>query len=107
MKKNRKHPLRSTSNRSKDNSRDNKPPSQEAATADPTCKDEVGLIADYLAGSLAPPVLVAFEEHLGLCPDCAAFLKTYKKTIEVTKSFLKIQSFEIGLKPRRLTSRML
>lgn len=107
MKKNRKHPLRSRSNRSNESSRDNKPTSQNAATADPTCKDEVAVIADYLAGSLASTVLLAFEEHLGLCRDCAAFLNTYKKTIEVTKSFLKMQSREIGLKPLRLTPRML
>jgi len=106
MKKNRKHTLRSRSNRSNESSRENKPPLQNPATADPTCKDEVTLIADYLAGSLAPAVLVAFEEHLGLCRDCAAFLSTYKKTIELTQSFLKMQSRGIGLKPLRLTPRM-
>jgi hypothetical protein len=107
MKENRNHRLRSRSNRSNESSRNNKPRSQDAVTADPTCKDEVALIADYLAGSLAPTVLVAFEEHLGLCRDCAGFLNTYKKTIEVTKSVLTIQSREIGLKPLRLSPRML
>jgi hypothetical protein len=105
MKKNRKHTLRSRSNRWNESSLNNKPTSQNAATAKPTCKDEVALIADYLAGRLAPVVLVAFEEHLGLCRDCAAFLSTYRKTIEVTKSFLKMKSREIGLKPLRLTPR--
>jgi hypothetical protein len=105
MKKNRKHTLRSRSNGSNESSRNHKPTSQNAATGEPTCKDEVALIADYLTGSLAPIVLVAFEEHLGLCRDCAAFLSTYRKTIEVTKSFLKMKSREIGLKPLRLTPR--
>jgi hypothetical protein len=29
-----------------------------------------------------------FEEHLRVCPDCVAFLNTYKKTLELAKSFL-------------------
>jgi anti-sigma factor RsiW len=74
--------------------------SQTAIRARPTCKDEVGLIADYLTGQLNPKVLAAFEKHLSQCPDCTAFLSTYKKTIDATKSFLKIQSPNI--RPRRL-----
>jgi hypothetical protein len=55
----------------------------------------VGLIADYLGGRLDPMLLAAFENHLGQCADCTAFLNTYKKTIEVTKSFLKIYPVKI------------
>jgi len=36
---------------------------------------------------------------LGQCPDCTAFLNTYKKTIEATKSFLRIQSLNISPMP--------
>jgi Putative zinc-finger len=64
-----------------------------------TCKEEVGLIADYVAMRLDPTVLAAFEEHLRQCPDCTAFLNTYKRTIEATKSFLRIQSPNIWRKP--------
>jgi anti-sigma factor RsiW len=66
------------------------------ARPDHTCKQEVGLIADYLAGTLKPPVLAAFEQHLDQCPDCTAFLKTYKKTMEATKSFLKMPLLKMG-----------
>lgn len=74
----------------------NKAKSNQAARPDHTCKDEVGLIADYLAGALKPPVLVAFEQHLAQCPDCMAFLKTYKKTMEATRSFLRIASLKLA-----------
>jgi anti-sigma factor RsiW len=67
----------------------------------------MALIADYLTGSLDPTVLAAFEEHLGQCPDCAAFLNTYKKTIEAAKSFLRIQSLKVWPKPLRLPPKML
>jgi anti-sigma factor RsiW len=55
----------------------------------------VALIADYLEGRLNPKVLATFEKHLGQCPDCTAFLNTYKKTIDATKSFLKFQLLNI------------
>jgi anti-sigma factor RsiW len=57
-----------------------------------TCKDEVGLITEYLAGTLKPRVRTAFEQHLRQCPDCMAFLKTYRKTMELTASFLRMSS---------------
>jgi hypothetical protein len=69
---------------------------------DHTCKEEVGLIADYLAGRLNAPVLAAFEKHLRHCPDCTAFLNTYRKSIEATKSFLKLQTLRTWPKPLRL-----
>ncbi|MER3445955.1 MAG: hypothetical protein C4291_03580 [Candidatus Dadabacteria bacterium] len=34
---------------------------------------------DYIKGKMDPRATQAFEEHLSLCPDCVAFLNTYKK----------------------------
>jgi anti-sigma factor RsiW len=56
-----------------------------------TCKAEVTLIADYLTDKLSPTVVAAFEDHLSACRDCAAFLQTYKKTIEITRAFIRHQ----------------
>jgi len=53
-----------------------------------TCKQETDFIARYLAAELHGAALEAFEHHLELCPDCVAFLKTYKATIELTREFL-------------------
>jgi anti-sigma factor RsiW len=52
-----------------------------------TCKKEVDLISRYLAAELDRSTLRAFESHLSICPDCAAFLRTYKKTLELTRDF--------------------
>jgi hypothetical protein len=41
-----------------------------------------------VTGGLAATVARSFERHLAICPDCVAFLKTYKKTIELTRSFV-------------------
>ncbi len=54
-----------------------------------TCRDATNLILDFLSGELSPETKAEFEKHLGICPDCVAFLNTYKKTIELTKSFLQ------------------
>lgn len=56
-----------------------------------SCEAAVSLIGNYVAGSIAPAVHADFERHLSLCPDCAAFLQTYKKTIEITRAFLRSQ----------------
>jgi hypothetical protein len=91
-----------SSNPQKEGSLNNKRNWQKAPASDHTCKDEVGLIADYLTGQLDPMVLAAFERHLSQCPDCRGFLNTYKKTIEVTKLFLKIQPLKMWTKPLRI-----
>jgi anti-sigma factor RsiW len=53
---------------------------------------------------LDPRLRTALAAHLRDCPDCAAFLKTYKKTIEVTRVFLKLQALQS--QPRKLTLRL-
>jgi hypothetical protein len=54
-----------------------------------TCKQATSLILDYLTQELDSQTALAFEEHLNDCPDCVAFLNTYKKTLELTQSFLR------------------
>jgi len=53
-----------------------------------TCKRTIVLIPDYLSNRLNPEIRAAFNRHLEHCEDCVPFLKTYEKTIEVTRSFL-------------------
>lgn len=60
-------------------------------------------MADYLASNLSLKVTTAFEAHLSRCGDCAAFLKTYKKTIEATRAFLNLQS--VDNRPKKLAPR--
>jgi len=50
------------------------------------CQEITDLLLDYITGELDPETVAAFEEHLRLCPDCVAFLNTYKKTVQATRS---------------------
>lgn len=54
-----------------------------------TCKDATNLLLEFLNGELDPRTNSEFEKHLEICPDCVAFLNTYKKTVELTRSFLQ------------------
>jgi hypothetical protein len=64
----------------------------EVANVAITCQRETLLIADYLSSQLSPHTLIAFESHLKTCPDCQSLLHTYKKTVELTRAFLELES---------------
>ncbi len=56
------------------------------------CKDVVENIMDYVDQELDYETLVALEKHADECPECMAFVKTYKRMLELTGK-LKQKSF--------------
>ena len=50
-----------------------------------TCRELVAFLMDYLAGELTADESRRFEEHLGECPDCVAYLATYREAIRLGK----------------------
>jgi anti-sigma factor RsiW len=50
-----------------------------------TCRQLVDFLMGYLDGQLSGPERMCFEEHLGECPDCVAYLATYQETIRLGK----------------------
>ena len=56
------------------------------------CKEFImDFLADYLEGALGPAVLADLERHLQDCPPCVAYLKTYKKTRELTGRAARVE----------------
>jgi anti-sigma factor RsiW len=51
-----------------------------------TCKQIADLVFNYINDTLSPRVKRDFNQHLTICPDCVAFLNTYRKTVAVTRS---------------------
>jgi predicted anti-sigma-YlaC factor YlaD len=51
-----------------------------------TCQRVTAMIRAYLAGELAPEIVAALEEHLHDCPDCIAFMNTYRRTTQALQS---------------------
>ncbi|MGB7293283.1 MAG: zf-HC2 domain-containing protein [Thermodesulfobacteriota bacterium] len=64
------------------------------------CKKATALIQDYITGELEPDIASELEKHLSICPDCVAFLNTYKKTTDLVNSFYnkRPQTLKEGLK---------
>ena len=50
-----------------------------------TCQEVADFLMDYLNGELSRTQHAVFEEHLGICPECVAFLQTYKIAIKAAK----------------------
>jgi anti-sigma factor RsiW len=50
-----------------------------------TCQELVEFLMDYLDGLLSEAQRQGFEEHLGECPDCVAYLTTYQQAIRLGK----------------------
>lgn len=49
-----------------------------------TCREVVGLLADYLESALGQERLRELEEHLAGCEPCRAYLNTYQRTKALT-----------------------
>jgi anti-sigma factor RsiW len=51
-----------------------------------TCQQLIDFIGRYRDDDLAPDERESFEQHLAICPSCAAYLKTYEQTILLAKA---------------------
>jgi anti-sigma factor RsiW len=57
------------------------------------------LLIDYLGGELARETVATLHKHLRDCPDCVAFLNTYRTTVQATRS-LRYEDIPARLKDR-------
>jgi mycothiol system anti-sigma-R factor len=57
-------------------------------SAGPTCREVFELLSDYVDGELAPERCEALAKHLGACPPCERFLKTFQKTRDLCRESL-------------------
>jgi anti-sigma factor RsiW len=48
-----------------------------------TCRELADFLMDYLNEELPDDVRAAFDRHLVLCPNCVAYVKAYRTTIEL------------------------
>ena len=56
--------------------------------AEPTCREVFDLLSDYVDDELAPEKREALARHLGACPPCERFLKTFQKTRDLCRESL-------------------
>jgi anti-sigma factor RsiW len=49
-----------------------------------TCRDIVGLMTEYLEGTMATDARLRFERHLAICPACRGFLAQMRATVRLS-----------------------
>lgn len=54
-----------------------------------TCRDIVEVMGEYCDGKLTPRLRREFERHLDCCPECVAFLETYRETPKLARASLR------------------
>lgn len=50
-----------------------------------TCRELIDFLMDYTDGGLPEQVRAEFDRHLAVCPSCAAYLDTYRRTVDLAK----------------------
>lgn len=56
------------------------------------CRDVVENIMDYIDNELDLKTLRVLEDHMGECPECQAFVNTYKRMLDLSGK-MKEQTF--------------
>ena len=51
-----------------------------------TCQEFIAVLGEYLEMTVTPDMLTELEEHLASCPPCQAYLRTYRRTRDVTSA---------------------
>lgn len=57
-----------------------------------TCRELIEFLMEYTDGHLAPEVRAEFDRHLRTCASCAAYLETYRKTIDLARGSLCVEA---------------
>ena len=67
------------------------------------CKDVVENIMDYIDKELDVETLKELEKHTGECPECKAFVDTYKRMLDVTRKLKERPSVTPEIRSRLKT----
>ena len=61
-----------------------------------TCRELADFLMDYVNEELPSDVRRDFDRHLGLCPNCVAYVRTYRTTIELGRRAFADADAEAG-----------
>jgi predicted anti-sigma-YlaC factor YlaD len=56
-----------------------------------TCKETIAVLSDYLGALCGPDVIERLEAHLRDCAPCRAYLATFRRTRELTKTVGRVE----------------
>ena len=72
-----------------------------------TCRELVEFLADYTTGDLPAEVLRVFETHLGDCPECVTYLRSYADTVRLARACAETDDALPAEVPERLVRAVL
>jgi predicted anti-sigma-YlaC factor YlaD len=52
-----------------------------------SCKDQLGILSDYLDGDLQPELCAEIERHLAECGNCRVVVDTLAKTVMLYRTY--------------------
>lgn len=72
-----------------------------------TCAEADGFIADYIDGRLKEREQRLFERHVRVCRPCRAYLRAYKRTVELNRAQDESAKIELPRMPEQLIQAIL
>jgi anti-sigma factor RsiW len=57
-----------------------------------TCRELIDFLHDYVENALPSDQRLIFERHLGICPECVAYLRNYEATVHLGRSACQDQA---------------
>jgi len=70
------------------------------------CREVADFLMDYVSGELPSRDRGIFETHLAACPECVEYLRSYERTIALTRESAK-GPCEMSPPPERLVQAIL
>ena len=63
---------------------------QDPTIRDLTCRELADFVMDYLDDVLPAPERASFEAHLAECQDCVVYVRSYRETVRLGKTYGKV-----------------
>jgi anti-sigma factor RsiW len=60
-----------------------------------TCRECIEFLMDYMSQELPEDTREVFERHIKACPDCVAYLTTYRETIVLCRESFRVADEEV------------
>ena len=60
-----------------------------------TCQELTEFLMAYLDDELPESERVVFEEHMGMCLPCVAYIESYKEAVELGKAVCKADADDL------------
>jgi len=72
-----------------------------------SCREFLDFLVDHFEGGLPAAQQAEFDRHLAVCPECVAYLESYRRTIELGSGLAADGSLEPSEAPARLIAAIL